>query len=319
MIEPREDAYGAEADTSHLADYLELLALGNRPLKRAELSDYLGDLGWPVRSRELYHQAISGPDDEPTQDALDGGSGVSPADEAADRVFELLADRAAWLGDLYPFEFQGPHLVRHHDPHPRHDAYLCLLAITVAHHYRVETPASPERVFESVVARTMTARGLATVDMGAAGRGRGDFREAVSAAAEALGLVAAPNAAPSRTYANEEGVDTVSHLPWGDTRPGHWIFIGQATCGQSGTWEAKIQQPWPGQWGPMLTSLVPPIAYLAVPHHVETQQMLHLSTGTRRLVLDRLRLCRHLGEVSTDQRGVLDAVLAEEAYHPLAA
>jgi hypothetical protein len=319
VIEPRQDAYGAEADTTHLADYLELLALAHHPLKRADLADFLGDLGWPVRSRELYHQAVPGPDAEPSQDELDGGPGVSPAAEAADRVFQLILDRSALLGDLYPFEFQEPQVVRHRRPDQRHDAYLCLLAITVAHHYSVNTPTSPERVFESVVAQAMTARGLATVDMGAAGRGTGDFRDAVRAAATALALVPAPDAAPSRRHANEEGVDTVSHLTWGDTRGGHWIFIGQATCGQSGTWQTKIQQPLPGQWGPMLTSLVPPIAYLAVPHHVETQQMLHLSTGTRRLVLDRLRLCRHLGAVTADQRDVLDAVVGEGAYHPLAA
>jgi hypothetical protein len=315
VIEPEKDAYGAEADTSHLADYLELLALADRPLRRAELADYLADLKWTVRSRELYHQGVPVGGGEPDEDELDGGTGVSPATEAADRVFEVLADRAELLGDLYPFEVSGSELTRR-APDARHDVYIALLAITVAHHYEVATDEAPERVFEDVVAQVMSSRGLLTVDMAAAGRGSGDFRDAVRNAADGIGLVSAPDAAPSRTHANEEGVDTVSHLSWSDKRPGHWIFIGQATCGQSGTWQRKIQEPWPDQWQPMLGSSVTPWAYLAVPHHVETPQMSHLSVGTGRLVLDRLRLCRHVEQLTSSQRQVIDAVLADGVYHP---
>ncbi len=316
MIEPRKDAYGAEADTSHLADYLELLTLADRPLRRPELADYLADLKWTVRSRELYHQGVPAATDEPDEDELDGGTGVSPAEEAANRVFELMADRAELLGDSYPFEVSGSQLIRREAPDPRHDGYVALLAITVAHHYEVSTDAAPERVFEAVVAQAMGSRELLTVDMGDTGRASGNFREAVRSAGESIGLVAAPDAVTSRTQANEEGVDTLSHLSWGDTRPGHWIFIGQATCGQSGTWQRKIQEPWPEQWQPMLGSSVRPWAYLAVPHHVETPQMMHLSAGTGRLVLDRLRLCRHIARLTPSQQQVINAVLAEGAYHP---
>ncbi len=315
MIEPRKDAYGAEADSTHLADYLELLAIADRPMRRAELADYLDDLKWTIRSRELYHAAVTGPDEEPYEDDVEGGPGMSPATEASDRVFELLADRAELLGDLYPFELADGRTVRR-TPEAQHDAYLVLLAITVAHHYDVATGTPAERVFEAVVAQAMRARGLRTFNMADAGRGPGDFRDAVEAAGREIGLVAAPDAAPSRTHANEEGVDTVSHLGWGDTRPGHWIFIGQATCGQSGSWQGKIQEPWQDQWQLMLGSSIRPSAYLAVPHHVETAQMMHLSTGTSRLVLDRLRLCRHIDPVTRPQQEMIDAVVAEGVYHP---
>ncbi len=316
MIEPRKDAYGAEADTSHLADYVELLALAGRTLRRADLSDYLGDLNWLVRSRELYHAAGPGtPDAEPSQDELESGPGVSPADEAAARVFDLLSDREALLSDRYPFVNDGVQL-NAVDLIEGHRLYLALLAITVAHHYDVAAPAAPEYAFEAIVADAMAARGLLTIDMGEAGRASNDFREAVRSAGEAIGVLPSPDAAPSKEHANEEGVDTVSHLSWGDTRPGHWLFIGQATCAKSGEWGRKMSEPKPGQWGRLLGSVIRPIPYLAVPHHMETPQMLHLSTGDGRLILDRLRLCRHLPSVGIDQQGILDAVLREPVYHP---
>ena len=317
MIEPRKDAYGAEADTTHLADYIELLALAGRPLRRANLSDFLADTGWPVRSRELYHAAGPGTvGAEPSEDELESGPGVSPADEAAERVFDLLADREAMLGERYPFVNDGVQLTPIDPLDNGHHLYLALLAITVAHHYGVGTPSAPEDAFEAVVADAMAARGLMTVDMGRAGRMTTDFREAVRAAGEAIGVLPSPGAAPSKRHANEEGVDTVSHLSWGDTRPGHWLFIGQATCAKSGEWPRKMSEPKPGQWSRLLGSVIRPLAYLAVPHHMETHQMLHLSTGDERSVLDRIRLCLHLPSVGADQHGILDAVLNEPVYHP---
>lgn len=317
MIEPRKDAYGAEADTSSLADYLELLALTGRPLKRANLSDFLADTGWPVRSRELYYAAGAGTAGaEPHEDELESGPGVSPADESARRVFDLLSDRETMLGNLYPFVNDGLQLSAVASRDPSHHIYLALLAITVAHHYDVAAPSAPEDAFEAVVADAMAARGLLTVNMALEGRRNMDFRDAVRIVGEAIGVLPAPDAAPSKTHANEEGVDIVSHLSWGDTRPGHWLFIGQATCAKSGEWARKMSEPKPGQWGRLLGSAIGPTAYLAVPHHVESPQMLHLSTGVGRLILDRLRLCRHLPGLRTELEGILEAVLGEPVYHP---
>ena len=317
MIEPRKDAYGADADTTHLADYLELLALAGRPLKRAGLSDYLGDLNWPVRSRELYHAAGPGTvGAEPSEDELESGPGVSPADEAAGRVFDLLAERHELLGVRYPFVNDGLELTVVDSIGEDQRLYLALLAITVAHHYDVAAPAVPEREFEAIVADAMAARGLLTVDMGEAGRTTPDFREAVRSAGEDIGVLPSPDSAPSREHANEEGVDTISHLSWGDTRPGHWLFIGQATCATSGEWRRKICEPKPRQWGPLLGSVIRPIAYLAVPHHMETHQMLDVSSREGSLVLDRIRLCRHLPSLRGSLRSILDAVLSERVYHP---
>jgi hypothetical protein len=316
LIEPRRDAYGAEADTSHLADYLELLALSGQPLKEADLADYLADSTWVVRSRELF--VSPQPTDEPTEDEDEGGPQPSPSEIAAGDVFAFVAERADALGALYPFVIEGSALTVVDPLADIHLPYLALLSITVAHHYKVDTAHEVERVFERIVADVMTARGLATVDTGAAGRGQGNFRQLVEKVGEAIELVPAPEAASSRRYANEEGVDTVSHLSWGDQRTGHWIFLGQATCARSNEWARKIKEPDPRQWGPLLSSVVDPVAYLAVPHHVESHHLLNISQATGRLVLDRIRLVRYLGALTADQEAVLRAVRAQPVYSPVA-
>jgi hypothetical protein len=317
VITPRKDAYGPEADRSNLADYLELLALDGKILRRAELADFLKESKWDVRSRELYQSG--GEDVEPSEDAEDGGVDTSPSELAAADIFEILRLRADTLKDHYPFIVSEAHLTLRDDLCDAQRAYLALLAVTAAHHYGValgDDGLHAERVFEECVAQAMHDHGLLTVDSGQAGREGGGFAELVRKVADAIRLVSAPEEAIFRTHAKEEGVDTVSHLCWGDQRSGHWVFIGQATCARSNEWEAKIEEPRPEQWSELLTCAVPPLAYLAVPHHVEDVQLDALSRNHGRLVLDRLRLARHLGPLSQSQTAVLDAVRAEHVYHP---
>jgi hypothetical protein len=317
VITPRKDAYGPEADRSNLADYLELLALHGQILRRAELADFLKDREWNVRSRELYTDGST--DGGPREDAEDGGVDASPSEVDAGDIFEILRLRADTLGSLYPYTVSDAQLTLHDELADGQRAYLALLAVTVAHHHGVVLPGAgllAERVFEECVAQAMRERGLLTIDSGQAGREGGGFVELVRGVAEAVRLVSAPREAIFRTRAKEEGVDTVSHLSWGDRRAGHWVFIGQATCARSNEWEAKIEEPRPEQWSDLLTCAVPPVAYLAVPHHVEDTQLDALSRNHGRLVLDRLRLARHLGPLSENQAAVLEAVRAEDVYHP---
>jgi hypothetical protein len=314
VIEPSKDAYGPDAERSHLADWLELLALAGQPLAEAELADHLRDTNWTVRSRELYHSPEG--DAEPSEDQQDGGAGVSPPVEAAGDVVGILESRAYALGDRYPFGFDGRALTAMDPVEEHHRPYLALLAITVAHHYEVDGGHRPERVFEGVVAAVLRARGLVTCDFGAVTRSAADFREAVKVAAHEVRTVPNEEAAPSRECASDEGVDTISHLDWGDLRPGHWLWIGQATLGKSNTWHRKILEPRVAQWRALLGSELDPIGYLAVPHHVEEEQLHYLTSTNARLVLDRLRLCRYLPEVTGPPASVLNAVLRTAVYDP---
>jgi hypothetical protein len=313
-IEPRIDAYGKEADGTALADYIELLALTGESLTVADLGDVISDNNWKVRSRELFfipQDEVRDPDSEPSEDVVDAELIEMPGLEHAKWVFQILTERQELLEELYPFEVAGVRLIAK-ARRDVHSAYLTLLAITVAHAYHLDTTSNPRELFEQLVARVLTARGVSTIDMASAGRAAGDFVEALEAAAADVGLTAAPNAAARRTNAQEAGVDTLSHFSWGDHRAGHWVFIGQATCGRTESWGAKINQPTPGSWGPWLNCLVHPIPYLAVPHHAEERHVEYLTDTHRKLVLDRIRLCRHVGEPSAEEATLLDEVLAEE-------
>lgn len=201
MIQPRRDGYGPEAERSHLADWLELLALAGSPLGAAKLADHLKDTTWTVRSRELFYEPGLA---EPTEDDQEGGAGVSPPDEVADQVASIIESRRAALGPaLYPFKMDGNAVVAIDPSVHTHRPYLALLAITAAHHYAVECTQVPEQVFESLVAEAMRSRGLATCDLGTTGRNAGDFRETVRLAGVDVLVLPDEDGAPSRKWANE--------------------------------------------------------------------------------------------------------------------
>jgi hypothetical protein len=318
-IEPRIDAYGKEADASALADYLELLALQGEFPSVADLGDMISDNDWKVRSRELIRvpqYEEHDPDNEPSEEVVEAALIEKPSFEAAKRVYELIAERRERLRERYPFAVSGVRMSIADPIVDTHLSYLALLAITVSHAYGLEVPVNPRNLFEDVVARVLGARGIATIDMAHAGRHAGSFPDALEAAATAVGLRASPGAGPARTHAQEAGVDTISHFSWGDLRDGHWVFIGQATCGKSETWSAKISEPAPGAWGPWLSCLVAPVPYLAVPHHAEEHYLQHLTYTYRTMVLDRIRLCRYGPEAGPDERTLIEAVLAEEVVRP---
>jgi hypothetical protein len=299
-----------------LADWLELLALTGDPLGADKLADHLKDTNWTVRSRELFYEPGV---DEPTEDDQEGGAGVSPPEEVADQVLSIAESRQAALGQgLYPFKLEGNALSAIEPLLDSHRPYLVLLAITAAHHYDVSCTHVPERVFESLVAEAMRSRGLATCDLGATGRAARDFRETVRLAGHEVRVLPDEAGAPSRRWANDEGVDTVSHMSWGDTRPGHWLYIGQVTVGASNTWPMKIMQPAPAQWRGFMASMIEPVGYLAVPHHVEEEHLHYLTYKHSRLVLDRLRLVRHLPppDVGSPADAVLVAVRNAGVYDP---
>lgn len=316
MLRPEKDRYGPEADRSNLADYLELLALDGSPMSRGDLADFLRDANWTVRSRELYVNA-GGPEPEPGEDLQDGGVEMTPQERWAEEVFTICEARGTFLGSRYPFSTGEDRL----ECRPfvcAHRAYLALLSITVAHHYELPTASSeaPERVFEELIGQVFENRGLLTCNLGALGRTGLNFRDRVLAAGHKIAVSATPEAAISRTHANDEKVDTISNLAWGDQRGGHWLYIGQATVGDSSTWQAKMMQPRPHQWQDLMSSVIVPTPYLAVPHHVEDAQLADLVRGDHRLVLDRMRIARYLRTITAGAGALIQKMRAEEPYDP---
>ena len=306
-LEPNVDVYGTYARASAVADFVELLALHELRPSRAAIADYIGDLSWGAKIHETFltPEEIVGSDD-------DSGEGLgSDAEDATERVFTLLADRNASLGEQYPFRLdldEGRLEVADSAPSP----YLALLAITVAHAFKIGGGPNPRTVFEDTVSQALASAGHKSINFSRLRKDHGSFGEALTAAGPYLGLRPVPRAAPVSGSAQDAGADVLAHVSAGyipGSSVGAWTLVGQVTCGQSDTWGKKLGEVEVPAWKARLGSVVPPQAFLAVPHHAEHRHLLTLVTNSEQMVLDRLRLARMLNQVSGDERAILDAVL----------
>lgn len=315
MIELRRDAYGRDADASALADYLELLALKDIHPSRADLADFMKDSSWTTDPKKRHPLA------RPQERVLLAGEDAESADEGdlqdrfdahSRRVFDLVLVRIEVLGARYPFVVLEERI---YAPRPfRHETatYLALLGITVAHAYDLTTTTEPHDAFEDMVASVMAERGLRTHNLARRGRGAASFDVLLGAAGPLVQLDPTPSAASRSMDAQDGGVDIISHMWWGDRRTAAWVFLGQATVGKSETWDTKMQEVRPQLWQLYLNLLLPPIAYLAVPHHVEPKHFIELVQGNGRVLLDRLRLVMYRDEPTDSERDFVRVLDREE-------
>ncbi len=299
-LSPDVDVYGKYARVSALADYVELLALKERPISEAQLSDLIEENDWSIEE-SISRAGVIAPaaaDDDPG--------------EEADRIFTLIREREDLLGALYPFEIRRSRVCLRAGFAINTSAYIALLAITMVHAYAIDCLAVPYRVFEDTVAGVAASRGLLTANVGAVAMHAASFEAALDQVAGMVGLKAFFGAAPTYTYAQDEKVDTLCHLTWGDTRPGAWTMVGQATCAKSEAWNQKICEPRPPTWAKLLGVSLFPQAFLAVPHHVGRPMLEKLVSDHVRLVLDRPRLAKYKNGVSADETIIIEALLAVE-------
>ena len=308
-LEP--DTYGQYARASLLADYVELLALKRkgRGVRKSIVADFLADNDWNLELIDL--PAVGQPDDglTTTSDRRDD------AGSAASIVFDQIAERHDVLTpQSYPFDVSAHGISLRPDFDHESSPYVAALAITVAHAFRVLPLEQVAPLFERMVTTVLRRRGLRSVCLAELRRSRHSFDGALLDACEAIGLKAAPNAAPTLTHAHDEGVDVLCHLGWdGATlRAGTWGFIGQATVGRSDTWPRKIKEPSPSSWARRIGTRVRPLPFLAVPHHVEQRTMVKLTDDADAMVLDRLRLVRFKEGVDGDEQDVIRAVAGED-------
>lgn len=307
-LEPDVDVYGTHARASSIADFLELLALRGARLRRATIADYIGDVAWGSRVHETFLSPEAGAD---APDENGEGLG-SDAEEAAARIYSLLAQRAECLGSWYPFQVDaGDESLEVRDSTPT--PYLALLGITIAHAFGIDTGPNPRDVFEDTVSQALASVGHKSLNFSRFRKGHGTFAEALIAAGPVLDLRPAPLAAPISASAQDAGADVLAHVAAGYSPGcsiGAWTLVGQVTCGRSDTWARKLGEVEVPAWGSRLGSALPPQAFLAVPHHAEPNHLLALVINNQGMVLDRLRLTRMLDGVSDDERAILDAVLS---------
>ena len=303
--EPDLDVYGEYARASAVADYLELLALQGFQPRRASLADYIYDAAWGSKLREVFLTPDASLEDE-------HGEGLGfDSEDASGRVFSLLLQRESHLDEDYPFRIapnEEYFEVTDRNPTP----YLALLGITVAHAFGMAVCKNPRDVFEDTVDRALRNAGHRSVNFSRIRRNHSSFELALESAGVGLGIRPSARAAPVSAHAQDAGVDVIAHVASGYSAGdslGAWTLIGQITCGSSHSWGKKLQEVEVPGWRHRLGSVLPPQAFLAIPHHAEERHLDKLVTNHERMVLDRLRLTRMLDCVSADELTILDAVV----------
>lgn len=306
IASPEPDTYGQDARASLLADYVELLALKGGEVKQTIVADFLAENDWNL---QLIEEA-NGEFEPPASFAEKRDA----AGEDAGIVFEQIAERREVLSTRYPFVSSEDGISLRQGVNVEESVYVALLTITIAHAFGVRPTDYVASVFERAVSKVLAGRGLRSVCFAEIRRNAPSFPAAVKQACDAVGLRANPDAVPRRTHAQDEGVDVLFYLNWeyARTRPGAWAFIGQATVGRSESWWNKINEPSPKAWGPRIGSILLPLPFLAVPHHVERRTLQKLTIDGDALVLDRLRLAQFKQDVNDDERATIRAVTDQE-------
>jgi hypothetical protein len=292
------DVYGTYARQSALADYLEVAALVGSSITQASLGRSIQENGWATLPRRQF-LTVENVDEDP--------------EAWAESVFSVIRERAQILDQRYPFELQRTSIKsRLTQEEAPNSPYLALLAIAVLHAWNLAVPKgpSPEDVLEDLVARALENRGLTVSRMGAHDRSTRSFVEAVIEGGRLLGLKPMTNPLPRKARVKDAGVDTLAGVTWRDGRPGgQWIFIGQATVGQSGTWTGKLTEPEPGLWARYMQEPLDPLPFLAIPHHADGDHLSQMTIPRRGLILDRLRLCLAIDDTTPEERNLIAQLL----------
>ena len=308
IVSANPDAYGRHARASALADFVELLAIHSVSITRARLVDFIVDNGWTLTPHENYVGVAEADDDDDS----------TYTEDTATRIFRLLNERAAGLGDWYPFSIDEAGRVTRRATAQSSDSYLLLLAITVAHAHNLPTTKPPTDLFPDVVCRTYTARGWSAFNFGAtSGRGL-SFDEALDELGAALRLNVDADAAPRSMSAQDAGADCVAHYPWFELRIGRWLTITQVTCASSNEWRTKLFDATPLPWQSRLNEGVSPRVVLAVPHHVEPSHLAFLlsEANSQVYILDRLSLTKYLPPPIDAEKQLLEALTEVEVESP---
>lgn len=298
------NVYGTYARISALADFVEVCALKGISITRSRLADLVADNRWQLRD------LMVGPEDEEPDEKMSVAQDL--ATDSADRVFSTLLERAEILGPLYPFEVEAEHLILRGAFNVADSTYVAILAITIAHAFGLCNDPAPTQVLEDVVEDVLRAQVRFAINFGRVRREVNPFEAALEQACPHVNLIAAPRAAWRSHRAQDENVDSIGHIHWGDDRAGTWSVIGQITCARSDEWEGKLDEPKPATWALFLGVAPPPLVFLAVPHHVEKGHLDRLVQGSRGIVLDRLRLARFRTAVAQDERTLVDEMLRAE-------
>lgn len=316
-IDPKIDLYGTKGRATYLADYLEYTALGGAEVRLSVLVDMVKDNNWGRKDFDFTEPSSTWRNLDEMEDIeervlakFDDGD-----EDVCSRVEEILVCRIRHLRDRYPFQLIDQGLgARLQLSLPcdvaRCRPYLALLSLTIAHAYKMKVDdlqaSTVEDAFEALVAHCLVASGMPAVVIPTYEQ---SLRYKIPAAVRELGLDPQVHLASFSKYANDGGTDIVCHLPVGDTRRHPcFLFLGQATCGQTETWEDKAKEVNIAAWRKMLSMDYNAFSFLAVPHHVDPRYWPLLAQESQAAIIDRIRLVA-MSETTTDDGTKVAAVV----------
>jgi len=243
------------------------------------------------------------PDEVPEADTRLGRAAELTDDRRlwCESVFNLLRDREATLGDIYPFSIDGLNVSRLERTVPR-DAYVFYLCCSLLRYVPKPVMQSLTSWFEfmslEVLRRILPPN--AEVDAYGTARGKADSRFAGSQyerltalAAELRGKVLAEEHDFHPRDAGDNGLDVVGWVPMMDSAKGVPSFFGQCACGVK--WDAKQYEAGHERWREFIHLSSPSSKLTFIPHHYRSMgQHWYVATDVSGILVDRLRALRFL-------------------------
>jgi hypothetical protein len=297
-----------------LADWIEyqLMFSSEKTFSRSILRDFIEeDLG---TTDLLSYDSADFSDDDDFDELTSqragrsaAAEGISEADQLSSDAFVVLEDRAAFVGDHYPFRVESDLITSAVSSWRDSIVYSFLLALNARFVYGLSRETNrPARIFERLVRAAMAAYVNGEAEHFGwprdAAPGERNFAAALPALLRKLGERAAIKYEDIPAKIKDNEVDVFAWRPPGDDRRGQLIIMCQCAIGSG--WNDKGIRI--DKWDPFVTFAVTPViasAFPFVPKALEEDpnfDYLYLSRSVG-LWFDRLRLTVLLDESKLDE------------------
>ena len=222
-----------------------------------------------------------------------------------DAAFEELALRKGYLGAHYPFIVNTALSA---EPGAQNSPYVFLTALTFFGPGIANMPESGSSLFERVSAAALVqylggAETVQSYDFGFPRRNTPKaFRKAIEDLCKEFGEgLGCKVKRPLTRDMKDAKLDLVAWVPFSDMRRSQLSVFGQ--CAAGANWESKLNELQPVDfcniWLKETPAMSPLLAFF-VPRKVMDDVWFRVCVGERRVIFDRLRIARLLGNLDSD-------------------
>jgi len=243
-------------------------------------------------------------------DRLEGTSLIKDNDDAwtfVDDAFRVCRTRRQQLGEAYPFSIAGQ-CIEYGGVLGK--AYLFCLLASLPEQLKILRTAYPlefRDLFEAIVVEAMKVSlpGWDVHPTGwsslAAEDGKGQIVNKVGqwTLAKNWDPTVFPNA-------NDAQVDIAAVRPFGDARSAFPVILGQCATGVT-DWKQKASRPNLDRWSMAVQFSSKPTKLFAVPFALDDHTFWEATVECSGLVLDRIRICMKLNEISAELGAEIDS------------